>query len=248
MAQSNYDFPVSGVTGTSYRNAMRAAFDALLTDNSGPDEPVSTRPYMRWADTTEGVLKKRNAADDDWEIIGNLDTGVDNIFNSLYPIGTIYQNATDSTNPATLFGVGTWVSLAPGKVLVGLDPTDTDFNAAGKEGGSKDVTLTGANHAPHTHGVNENGGHSHDLGVTSRDSEAMTNQSIINSTGDRKIFISGDGPPSGDFTRVFTQVNKQGERIITVDETGISIQSQGAAVPVDIVQPYYTVYRWLRTA
>lgn len=30
---------------------------------------------------------------------------------SLYPIGTIYTNKTDATNPATLFGFGTWTAI-----------------------------------------------------------------------------------------------------------------------------------------
>lgn len=29
-----------------------------------------------------------------------------------YPVGTVYVNATDSTNPATLLGFGTWVTFS----------------------------------------------------------------------------------------------------------------------------------------
>lgn len=56
-----------------------------------------------------------------------------------YPVGSVYQS-TESTDPAQLFG-GTWESFADGKTLVGVNPTDTDFEA-GKTGGEKTVTLT----------------------------------------------------------------------------------------------------------
>lgn len=37
----------------------------------------------------------------------------------VYPIGSIYMNATDSTNPATLLGFGTWAGLGIGRMLIG---------------------------------------------------------------------------------------------------------------------------------
>src|SRR5680860_400650 len=45
--------------------------------------------------------------------LGNVDNTSDatkklDIMQSLNPIGTIYTNKTDATNPATLFGFGTW--------------------------------------------------------------------------------------------------------------------------------------------
>ncbi len=37
---------------------------------------------------------------------------------------------------------GTWERFGQGKVLVGVDPNDSDFNASSKTGGAKTVTLT----------------------------------------------------------------------------------------------------------
>jgi hypothetical protein len=34
----------------------------------------------------------------------------------LYPVGSIYTNATVSTNPATLLGFGTWTAFGAGRV------------------------------------------------------------------------------------------------------------------------------------
>jgi len=63
---------------------------------------------------------------------------------TIYPIGSVYTNATNSTNPGTLLGFGTWVSFGAGKVPVGYDSGDTDFDTAEETGGVKEVTLTAA--------------------------------------------------------------------------------------------------------
>jgi hypothetical protein len=62
-----------------------------------------------------------------------------------YPVGSIYLNAVNSTNPATLIGYGTWSRIAQGRFLVGLNEGDPDFNATGETGGQKAVGLTAAN-------------------------------------------------------------------------------------------------------
>ena len=46
---------------------------------------------------------------------------------------------------------GTWERWGAGKVPVGVDPNDTDFNAPNKSGGSKTVTLTKDQMPSHSH-------------------------------------------------------------------------------------------------
>lgn len=58
-----------------------------------------------------------------------------NIINTIYPIGSLYINTT-GVNPSTFLG-GTWESFGSGKVLVGQDTTDTDFDTLGETGGNK---------------------------------------------------------------------------------------------------------------
>jgi len=53
-----------------------------------------------------------------------------------FPIGSVFL-AVVSTNPATLLGYGTWAAIAAGKVLVGLDAGDVDFDTAEETGGAK---------------------------------------------------------------------------------------------------------------
>lgn len=52
-----------------------------------------------------------------------------------YPVGSIYLSVND-TNPSKWFG-GTWVQIAKGRTLVGVDTSQTEFNTVKKTGGSK---------------------------------------------------------------------------------------------------------------
>lgn len=47
----------------------------------------------------------------------------------------------NSENPADLLGFGTWVLESKGRVPVGFDPDDNDFNEVGKTAGEKTHTL-----------------------------------------------------------------------------------------------------------
>ena len=62
------------------------------------------------------------------------------IMGLVYPVGVVVTLGV-STNPATLFGVGTWTAIA-GKVIVGIDAGQTEFDALDETGGAKTHTLT----------------------------------------------------------------------------------------------------------
>lgn len=72
------------------------------------------------------------------------------VYESMYPIGSQYVNFTDSTNPATLLGFGVWQAVA-GRVIVGYDAGQTEFNAAEKTGGEKTHVLTESEMPSHNH-------------------------------------------------------------------------------------------------
>lgn len=73
-------------------------------------------------------------------ILDGLTTKINNAVlegkKSLYPVNSIYLSL-NSTNPADVFGFGTWVQIAQGRSLVGVDAEDEDFEYASKTGGSK---------------------------------------------------------------------------------------------------------------
>lgn len=73
------------------------------------------------------------------------------ILESVYPIGSVVTLGV-STNPATLFGIGTWTAIA-GKVIVGIDAGQTEFDTLDETGGEKTHLLTSAESGvpAHTH-------------------------------------------------------------------------------------------------
>ncbi len=73
------------------------------------------------------------------------------VLQTIYPVGSIYINATNPTNAGTLLGFGTWESFGAGRVPVGLNSSDTDFDTAEETGGAKTHTLTTAEMPSHTH-------------------------------------------------------------------------------------------------
>ncbi len=85
--------------------------------------------------------------------LDTLPAGLDTvaILSLIYPVGSIYTNADDDTNPEILLGFGTWVPFGEGRVLVtkhaGLPYCDT----LGETGGSSRHTLTINEMPSHTH-------------------------------------------------------------------------------------------------
>lgn len=73
------------------------------------------------------------------KILMNADTfqnhTLEQLFLKMYPVGSIYIN-TLNVNPSSLFG-GEWVAWGSGRVPVGVDAAQEEFNVVGKEGGTK---------------------------------------------------------------------------------------------------------------
>lgn len=67
-----------------------------------------------------------------------------------YHVGKIILD-TENVNPATYLGFGTWELWGKGKVPVGIDTEDTDFDTVEKTGGEKEHTLTISEMPNHNH-------------------------------------------------------------------------------------------------
>lgn len=74
------------------------------------------------------------------------------LLDKIYPIGSIYINTT-GVNPSTFIG-GTWASFGAGKVLVGQDTNDTNFDTLLETGGEPTHTLTIDEIPSHNHIAN----------------------------------------------------------------------------------------------
>lgn len=79
------------------------------------------------------------------------------VIDTVYPVGSIYISV-NSTNPGTLFGVGTWSAFGTGRTLVGIDAGDADFDTVEETSGSKTHQLTTAQLPSHFHHIEEFGG------------------------------------------------------------------------------------------
>ena len=137
-----------------------------------------------------------------------------------YPVGSIYMNAAVATNPATLLGFGTWVAFGAGKVPVGIDAGDTDFNSVEETGGSKDAILPS-----HTHvAAVDDPGHNHTV-----------------TTSSTSTIASGNAIP---LNYLYTT------RTTSTSTTGITVSNstEGESATGKNLQPYIVVYMWKRTA
>ncbi|NBS68378.1 hypothetical protein EBT31_05615 [bacterium] len=160
----------------------------------------------------------------------------------IYPVGSIYTNASASTNPGTLFGFGTWTAFGAGRVMVGLDAGNALFDTAEETGGSPDAITVS-----HTHsGTTANGGSaSGSFRIENRDNSvaAATNGSGIVSLGSGGSVggssLQGSGSNTGT-TSVTTSVPDH-THTFTTGSTGSSGTNAN-------YQPYITVYMWKRTA
>lgn len=70
---ATHDYVIANASGAAVRADLNNALAAIVTNNSNATEPATTYAYQWWADTTAGQLKLRNAANDDWVVIGELD-------------------------------------------------------------------------------------------------------------------------------------------------------------------------------
>lgn len=82
----------------------------------------------------------------------SIDIAGHSLANSMWPVGAIFISAV-STNPGTLLGFGTWTQFGQGRVLVGYNASDSDFDSLLGTGGVKTVTLTTSQIPSHQHSL-----------------------------------------------------------------------------------------------
>jgi hypothetical protein len=174
--------------------------------------------------------------------------------NALYPVGSIYINATSSTNPGTSLGFGTWTAFGAGRVLVGFNASDPLFDSAEETGGSKDAIVVSHTHTGTT--GNESADHTHTFSATTSTAGSHTHTALFgNSTGGNQYFFEGRINQTGTIT---DGINAAGDHNHTVSGTTSTISAThthsfttdatGSSGTNANLQPYITVYIWKRTA
>ena len=158
---------------------------------------------------------------------------------AMYPVGSVYINATVATNPATLLGFGTWVTVGDGKVIVNQDATDTSFDVLGETGGSKDAIVVE---------------HNHTATSTSSSTSAVTDPGHAHSytkpryTGGDQSACGGGCNAQYDTVSDTTGSNSTGITVATTTTTSTTIANNGSSGTNANLQPYVVVRMWKRTA
>jgi hypothetical protein len=71
MAQ--HDYIIANQSGAAFRADLNNSLAAIVSQNSGAAQPSTTYAYQWWADTTTGLLKIRNAGNNAWITLFQLD-------------------------------------------------------------------------------------------------------------------------------------------------------------------------------
>ena len=231
-ATNFYDVKGSGITGTlaianggTGQTTQQTAINALVgaqTNNRvlRSDGTNSTLSQVALATDVTGTLPVANggtgvtSAAAITSLVGNL----------LFPVGSIYTNATNATNPGTLLGFGTWTAFGAGRVAVGFDAGNVLFDTAEETGGSADAIVVS-----HTHTA----------------TSSVTDPGHLHNTNN-----SGSIGNNGGGLALTRQV---GQTLpTTTATTGITVattnSTEGASATNANYQPYITVYMWKRTA
>ena len=233
-------------TETSYdvRYTLADAFSAISVQ-----EIVSTAAVvMDFKNGGKGVaVGKVSEQDYTFEVAENWDVRVYGMLlkeyiqqfaKEIYPVGSIYLSVKN-TNPSTYFG-GTWVAWGSGRVPVGINTSDSNFNTVEKTGGASTVTLTTSQMPSHTHTftgssatTNNPGGHTHNIG---RDTDG--------SAGSSRYTVHSAGTSGADAT---SPTSSAGGHTNTVTAKGTNAKTGGGGAHSNL-QPYIVCYMWKRTA
>ncbi len=186
----------------------------------------------------------------------------------VYPVGSVYL-AVVATNPATLFGFGTWQQIAVGKALFGFAAGQTEFDTLEETGGAKTVaaagtvsepTFTGAALGTHAHqagtlapsahagaAVADHASHTHDLASQLSTPDLFTTNTAGTGVAGRT------GGPSATLSHVVTQpsahtMSGTSEAVSAGTPAGTVSAPTFTGSPTSVLPPYFTLMVWKRTA
>lgn len=123
--------------------------DLLIGENFSTDVSYDIEVILKDKVNTTGVTYSKTLAEgtptfrirknDVWykgiKLLEYVDSQIKINVDLAHPVGSLYFS-TDPTNPSQIFG-GTWIAWGAGRVPVGVDTSQTEFNTVEKTGGSK---------------------------------------------------------------------------------------------------------------
>lgn len=202
---------------------------------NNPDGTVSFIDVTSYAQTgtqfgAKEIIEERIVINELLQSVASLKTYVDSkldelkttMKNEMFPVGTIVKTVRN-VNPSTYLG-GTWVAWGTGRVPVGVDTSQTEFNAVEKTGGEKTVKLGPEDIPEHSHFTNL---------------KEYVKNGFVFSTGEGDSFAIYEPPASAGFG-LSVQVDNPG--------AGVTTGTAGDDMPHNNLPPYITCYMWKRTA
>lgn len=230
----------------------------------GPEGPQGTpgkdgQTYDEATSTVAGLMsaEDKTKLDEIEKVIKNIILEKDK---EKYPIGSLEFNVS-GTNPADYLGFGAWVAWGSGRVPVGVNLDDTDYNIAEKTGGKKTLKLSTTQLPSHNHtftgtahshtisgNTSNNGTHSHTIASGTTIWEQATGYGQITPTGATTANRCNTKHLSD------VKINDNGAHTHTISGTANNaiasgtIGNTGSGEAIDIRQEFITCYMWKRTA
>jgi len=207
---------ISGTEFNTEFSAVQTAVNTKANLNGSASEAFSASTASSATNTTQVATT---------QYVTTAVAAVD--LSAVYPVGAIFTTVTAYANSAavvTAIGGTTWVAFAAGKMLIGLDAGDTDFDTVEETGGAKTHTIAEAQLPSHQHFTVDNGEVAESGDITTTNS------------------VSEGGSQPGSTYQSYTLRPGAG-----VAEVGLS-SAVGSGTAVSNMNPYIAVYMWKRTA
>jgi hypothetical protein len=200
---ATHDYVIANASGAAVRADLNNALAAIVSNNSNATEPATKYAYQWWADTNAGILKFRNAANDAWIDIIQLDgeyttIGLEN-GSAAAPSLFFKDSGTDTglLSPGadkvaiSTGGVQRLTVDDSGRTLVGADSTlatsghNSRIQVQGTDAATSSISLT--RHS------NDNGGAKLMIGKSRAASVGGATAIQVNDTTGQIDFVGADG-------------------------------------------------------
>lgn len=221
--------------------SINASITALTKSTAAADE-LALKQAQNLADVPDKAKARKNLG---------ITTQTE-ILQKVYPVGSLYIS-TIATNPATLFGFGTWVKVE-GRVILGAN-AQYPVNSTG---GEASHTLTVSEMPAHTHTAltNESGAHTHSGTAASAGEHHHGTFGEANGSWKWGLYTGreqyGSGSSDWDNYSYNTSTDGAHTHTLTIAKGGahahtITVKNTGGGTAHNNMPPYFAAYIWRRT-
>jgi len=182
----------------------------------------------------------------------------------IYPVGSIFMSV-NNVNPGTYLPNTTWVAWGSGRVPVGVDTSQTEFDTVEETGGAKSVTLTAAQSGVPSHGHTytrptvsssgkvtngiTGGSHTHQVDRSNAGAGMTTWGLVGNGAHGGAVLLIQNQSGSHYNVQSTTHTHDLPNHTHTLTGGGVANNTAANASQAHTnLQPYITCYMWKRTA